>query len=98
MSELTQRLMTSLREAHVTIPGGDFGLLFLLLGMIGLHLVAIAVYRLRGTDLVRPMLGGDKLLPPQVPPSRDDVRTRALALLLAVAAAALAVWVGAQGG
>lgn len=71
---------------------------WLLLGMIGLHLAAIAVYRLRGTDLVRPMLGGDKLLPPQVPPSRDDVRTRALALLLAVAAAALAVWVGAQGG
>lgn len=71
---------------------------WLLLGMIGLHLAAILFYRLRGTDLVRPMLGGDKLLPAKVPASRDDLRTRALALAIVAAAVALAVWVGAQGG
>lgn len=71
---------------------------WLLLGMIGLHLAAILFYRLRGTDLVRPMLGGDKLLTAKVPASRDDLRTRALALAIVAAAVALAAWVGAQGG
>lgn len=71
---------------------------WLLLGMIGLHLAAILFYRLRGTDLVRPMLGGDKLLPAKVPASRDDLRARALALAIVAAAVALAAWVGAQGG
>jgi len=69
-----------------------------LLGMIGLPLAAILFYRLRGTDLVRPMLGGDKLLPAKVPASRDDLRARALALAIVAAAVALAAWVGAQGG
>ena len=71
---------------------------WLLLGMIGLHLAAILFYRLRGTDLVRPMLGGDKLLTAKVPASRDDLRARALALAIVAAAVALAAWVGAQGG
>ncbi len=71
---------------------------WLLLGMIGLHLGAIAFYRMRGNDLVRPMLSGDKLLSVVAPASRDDVRARALALVLAGACVALAAWVGAQGG
>ena len=44
------------------------------------------------------MLGGDKLLPAEVPASRDDLRARALALAIVAAAVALAAWVGAQGG
>ena len=58
----------------------------------------VMLHRLRGTDLVRPMLGGDKLLTAKVPASRDDLRARALALAIVAAAVALAVWVGAQGG
>ena len=40
----------------------------------------------------------EKLLPAKVPASRDDLRTRALALAIVAAAVALAAWVGAQGG
>jgi cytochrome b len=60
-----------------------------------LHVGAIVYYRLRKkTDLVRPMLVGDKPLPAGTPASADTAATRALALVLGAACAALAVWVG----
>lgn len=68
-----------------------------LLALIGLHVVAIVVYHLRGKRLVPPMLHGDKLLPPGTPGSRDDARQRLLALVLALGSGALAVWVGSLG-
>ena len=64
-----------------------------ILALVALHVAAIAMYRLRrGRDLVRPMLVGDKLLPPGVPPSADSLATRGLALLLVAGCAAGVGW------
>lgn len=71
---------------------------YLLLGLVGLHVAAIAWYELaRRRRLIRPMLLGDKLLPPHTPATRDDALTRALALMLLAAAAGLAWWVSGLG-
>ena len=69
-----------------------------LVGLVSLHMAAIGVYRWRGTNLVRPMLTGDKRLPADVPASADHGRSHALALLLAVLCGGLAWWVGRLGG
>lgn len=62
--------------------------------LVMLHVAAIAYYRWRlGRHLVRPMISGDKWLPPGVPPSRDDARSRLLAALLFLGAAALVAWI-----
>ena len=54
----------------------------LLLGLITLHLGAIVRYRLKGNDLVRPMLLGDKQLEFPAAASRDGWAQRLLALAL----------------
>lgn len=69
-----------------------------LLALVGLHVAAIVVYRLRGRDLVTPMLRGDKLLPTEVPASADGAGPRLLAALLAAGCAAGAVWIARLGG
>jgi hypothetical protein len=57
------------------------------------------VYRVRqGRDLVRPMLVGDKLLPPEVPASADSLATRGLAALLLAACAVGVGWLVSLGG
>ena len=71
----------------------------LILALIALHLLAIAWYTLRRrAPLLRAMWTGDKLLPPDTPPSRDDGVARSLALALALLAAAggwlLSRWAG----
>ena len=67
---------------------------WLLVGLIVLHLGAIAFYRLRKRqDLVRPMIVGDKELAAPAPASRDDLASRAVAFVIAVLAAALVAWV-----
>ncbi len=71
---------------------------WMLLGLVGLHLTAIAFYALvRKNNLVRPMLDGDKLLPAGTPASADSAGTRLLAALLAAASVGLAVWVARMG-
>ena len=71
---------------------------YLVLGLVALHLLAIAFYALvRRRRVVRPMLSGDKLLAQPAPASRDDGRTRALAALLLALALALAWWVSRLG-
>jgi len=70
----------------------------LLIALLVLHVLAIAVYRLRGRDLLGPMLRGDKPLAADVPASADDARTRLLAGVLAAACASLALWVASLGG
>lgn len=56
---------------------------WVLIVLVGLHIGAILYYLWRKRqNLIRPMLSGDKLLPDTVKPSRDDLRTRMLALLL----------------
>lgn len=62
---------------------------WLLLGLIVLHLLAIAAYALRGRKLVKPMWGGDKLLPAGTPASADGLPQRLRALGLAVVSAAV---------
>jgi cytochrome b len=67
--------------------------------LVALHVGAILYYRFRKkVDLIGPMVGGDKPLPANVPASRDDLRTRFTALVLAMACGAVAVWVMRLGG
>ena len=66
---------------------------WLIMGLVGLHVVAILAYRLRGSNLITPMVTGDKPLGPDVPPSADGLPQRLLAALLVAACAAAAVWV-----
>jgi len=70
---------------------------WLLLALAALHIGAIVTYRLRGNNLVTPMLTGDKPLPPDVPASTDSPASRGLAALLLAACAALAVWISRLG-
>lgn len=68
---------------------------WLLLALVALHVAAIVFYRLRHRkDLVRPMVVGDKPLPPDTPASADGLPQRLLAAALALACVVLAVWIG----
>lgn len=71
---------------------------WIIIGLVVLHLLAISFYAFRGSNLVRPMVGGDKLLPPHVPPAQDVLRTRVLALVLMAACVALSMWIARLGG
>jgi cytochrome b len=71
---------------------------WLLLALVALHVTAIVAYRLRGQNLVTPMITGDKPLPPDVPPSADSTATRAIAAVLVLALGAVAVWIARQAG
>lgn len=66
----------------------------LLIGLVLLHVGAIVYHRkVKGHDLLGPMLRGDKTLEPSTPASRDDAKTRTLALVLFAGCAALALFV-----
>lgn len=69
-----------------------------LLALVALHVAAIVVYRLRGRNLVTPMITGDKPLPPEVPAATDTLASRSLALAVWAACVAVAVWIARQGG
>lgn len=71
---------------------------WILISLVGLHLAAIVAYRRRGTILVPAMVHGDKDLPAGVPASADGAATRLLALAVAAACSALAVWIARLGG
>jgi cytochrome b len=67
---------------------------YIVLGLVALHLSAIAYYAVvRRRNLVGPMLGGDKPLPASTPASEDSLTLRALAVALASACGGLAAWV-----
>jgi cytochrome b len=69
-----------------------------LIALVALHIGAIAFYLLRRHhNLIAPMLHGDKSLPGQTPASADTRGTRLLALTLALACLAFAVWIGTLG-
>jgi cytochrome b len=71
---------------------------WVVLALIGLHVLAIGFYLVaKKTNLVRPMLLGDKRLPPATPASRDTAGTRLLALAVGAACAGFAVWVSRFG-
>jgi cytochrome b len=53
----------------------------LLIVLLALHVSSVLYYRIfKREDLITPMLRGDKLLPDNVPPSRDTFTSRAYAL------------------
>lgn len=63
---------------------------YLLLALVLLHVGAIAFYRIKKKEnLVAAMLHGDKHLAHPAQPSRDDARSRAMAVMVFVACAAL---------
>ena len=67
---------------------------WLLVAAVVLHIAAIVFYRVKKQqNLVSPMLHGDKALPAGTPASRDDGRSRALALVLLVLCAGVAIGV-----
>lgn len=71
---------------------------WLILGLVGLHLAAIAFYTWRGRGLVGAMIDGDKALPADTPASRDTAATRALSALLLAGCAAGVAWIVNLGG
>ena len=72
---------------------------WILVALVSLHVAAIVAYRWRlRKDLVGPMIRGDKLLPSGVPASRDTALTRALAVVLLTACAAVVACLVSLGG
>lgn len=72
---------------------------WLVLGLVALHVLAVFFYLLgRKTNLVRPMVLGDKPLPAGTLASADGLPQRLLALTLLVACAGFVTWVVGQGG
>jgi cytochrome b len=73
----------------------------LIIAFVALHVLAIIVYTVRKHGLLWPMIVGDKPLAAALPPSRDTLGTRLLALIvlvvLAAAVYALVTWGNAQG-
>jgi cytochrome b len=85
------RLVSSAWAATATSWHKSWGQ-WLLLGLIGLHLVAIALYTWRRHPLLRAMWSGDKPLPPGTPASADAATQRGLALVLLLACAGAVAW------
>ena len=76
----------------------DFGQRIIMV-LVLLHVGAILFYLLRlRRNLVGPMLSGDKVLEPGVPPAVDSARSRLLALALVAGAAAGVAWLVTLGG
>jgi len=76
----------------------DFGQRIIMV-LVLLHVGAIVFYLLRlRRNLVGPMLSGDKVLEPGVPPAVDSARSRLLALALVAGAAAGVAWLVTLGG
>ena len=70
-----------------------------ILALVALHVAAIAFHRVKHkSNLVGPMLHGDKTLPAGTPATADGVGQRLLALVLAAACAGLVAWVVRLGG
>jgi cytochrome b len=74
---------------------------YLILGFVSLHVIAIAIYTACKHSLVWPMIVGDKPLDADLPPARDTLGARLLALIVLAAMAgavyALVTWGNAQG-
>ena len=63
--------------------------------LVGLHLLAIIVYAIKGEKLVPPMLTGDKSeqhVPANTPSARDDIGLRAWAVVLIVLLGSIGWW------
>lgn len=72
---------------HTTVGKG------ILITLVSVHIAAVVFYRrFKNEDLITPMIHGDKSLPPQTPASRDNAKTRVLALLLCLACGWVVRW------
>lgn len=72
---------------------------WLLLAAVVLHIGAVLYYLLRRKDnLIKAMIGGDKLLAQDAPESRDTAGTRLLALAVLAACGAAVAWLASLGG
>lgn len=72
---------------------------WIVIALVALHVAAILFYLLRRkTNLITPMLSGDKTLPAATPASRDGPPQRLLALALMLICAALSVWISRLAG
>jgi len=91
------RFVSSATASQATHWHKDYGQ-WILLALVVLHLAAIVYYLVRKQqNLVRPMLVGDKPLPPGTPGAIDSPATRLLALLLAALCAGAVAWVVSLG-
>lgn len=71
---------------------------WLILALVALHVAAILFYLLKKKhNLVRPMVTGDKPLPPHVPASADTTGSRWLAAALMALCAGAVAWVVSRG-
>lgn len=71
---------------------------FVVLGLVVMHLMAIAFYKwVKRDSLVLPMVTGDKLAAQALPPARDDGLTRVLALVVFGVCAACVSWIVSLG-
>jgi len=74
---------------------------YLIITFVTLHVLAIIVYTVLKHHLFWPMIVGDKALDADLPPARDTIGTRTLALvvlvILAAAVYALVTWGNAHG-
>jgi cytochrome b len=90
VSNATARLLTGYHK--------EVGQL-VLIGLVVLHVAAIAYYQLRRRqDLIGPLVHGDKRLAADMPASRDDARSRLLALVLLGLSAGAVAWLVRLGG
>lgn len=67
----------------------------IIFGLVGLHIIAIAIYRIRGNNLIRPMITGDvpaNELTQGTHAAEDNGKVRLAALLLAVICGSGAWW------
>jgi cytochrome b len=72
---------------------------WLVIGLVVLHIAAVLYYlRRKKQDLVRPMIVGDKDLAEPAPASRDDAKSRLLALVILALAVGLVAWIAGLGG
>jgi cytochrome b len=85
------RLVSSAWAATATSWHKSWGQ-WLLLGLVGLHLLAITLYTWRRHPLLRAMWRGDKTLPAGTPASVDATPQRVLAAVLVLACAAGVAW------
>jgi cytochrome b len=86
---LPHRAVRLISAAHVV----NFNIL---LGLVTLHLAAIAVYRFaKGQNLLRPMLDGHKILPAEIAPPRSG--SALIAVFAALAGAGLAFLLASLG-
>lgn len=86
------RFVSSALAAQATSYHKNIGQ-WVLIALVALHVAAVVYYAVvKRQDLIAAMWHGDKALPPDVTATRDSVRTRVLAVLLAALCALAVTW------